>query len=64
MRRSRERKAQVIRARREEQAAWAGCEARAVSQALRAFDLAEYRQMREWLRVNGHILRNAGGRGT
>lgn len=38
----------------------AGLERREVNRALRAFDRAEYVRMREWLRVHGHILRNAG----
>lgn len=52
------RQAELTRADRERQA---------VNRALRDFDLAEYRQMRAWLRVHGHLLRNAdktGARGA
>lgn len=31
-----------------------------ITRALRDFDLAEYQQLREWLRLHGHLLRNAG----
>lgn len=51
VRRERARQRQATRADRERQA---------LNRALRDFDLAEYRQMRAWLRAHGHLLRNAG----
>lgn len=53
-----------VAARRDARRPCAPDEVMLITRALREFDLAEYQRLREWLRLHGHLLRNADRQGS